>query len=105
MNFRLIRSVSAGLVLVLSECVAASAQDTGLVGVVRDATGGVLPGVTVEAASSALIEKQRSVTTDDQGQYKVIDLRPGSYVITFSLTGFSSVRREGISSRPGSRPP
>ena len=57
---------------------AAAAQDTGLVGVVKDATGGVLPGVTIEAASPALIEKVRSVTTDEQGQYRIIDLRPGS---------------------------
>jgi len=55
----------------------ALAQATGLAGVVKDATGGVLPGVTVEAASSALIEKVRAVTTDEQGQYKIIDLRPG----------------------------
>jgi hypothetical protein len=75
---------------------AAYAQDTGLTGVVRDATGGVLPGVTVEAASPALIEKVRSVTTDEQGTYRIIDLRPGSYVITFALTGFTSVKREGI---------
>ncbi len=74
----------------------ALAQATGLAGVVKDATGGVLPGVTVEAASPALIEKVRTVTTDEQGQYKVIDLRPGRYAITFSLTGFATVVREGI---------
>jgi len=74
----------------------ALAQATGLAGVVKDATGGVLPGVTVEAASSALIEKVRAVTTDEQGQYKVIDLRPGQYAITFTLTGFATVVREGI---------
>src|SRR5436309_12991807 len=74
----------------------ASAQATGLAGVVKDATGGVLPGVTVEAASSALIEKVRAVTTDEQGQYKIIDLRPGQYAITFTLTGFATVVREGI---------
>jgi hypothetical protein len=76
--------------------VAVSAQDTGINGVVKDTTGAVLPGVTVEAASPALIEKVRSVTTDAQGQYKVIDLRPGAYIITFSLPGFSTVKREGI---------
>src|SRR5712692_9933289 len=74
----------------------ALAQATGLAGVVKDATGGVLPGVTVEAASPALIEKVRTATTDEQGQYKVIDLRPGQYVITFSLTGFATVVRQGI---------
>lgn len=65
-------------------------------GVVRDESGGVLPGVTVEASSDALIEKTRTVVTDAQGQYRIIDLRPGTYTVTFSLTGFSSVKREGI---------
>jgi hypothetical protein len=67
-----------------------------IAGVVRDSSGGVLPGVTVEAASDALIEKQRTVFTDGQGQYNIIDLRPGSYVITFTLTGFNTIRRDGI---------
>src|SRR5713226_2030488 len=74
----------------------ALAQATGLAGVVRDATGGVLPGVTVEAASPVLIEKVRTVTTDEQGQYKIIDLRPGVYTVTFTLAGFNAVKREGI---------
>jgi hypothetical protein len=67
-----------------------------IAGVVRDSSGAVLPGVTVEAASPALIEKVRSVVTDESGQYRVIDLRPGAYVVTFTLPGFSTVRREGI---------
>ncbi|MGE0447263.1 MAG: carboxypeptidase regulatory-like domain-containing protein, partial [Vicinamibacterales bacterium] len=67
-----------------------------IAGVVRDASGGVLPGVTVEAASPALIEKVRSVATDGSGQYQIVDLRPGSYTVTFTLPGFSTVRREGI---------
>jgi hypothetical protein len=65
-------------------------------GVVRDSSGGVLPGVTVEVASPALIEKVRSAVTDDQGLYRVVDLRPGVYSVTFTLTGFSTVRREGL---------
>jgi hypothetical protein len=65
-------------------------------GVVRDGSGGVLPGVTVEASSPALIEGTRSVVTDGTGQYRVIDLRPGLYTITFSLAGFSTVRRENL---------
>ena len=73
----------------------ASAQSS-IVGVVRDASGGVLPGVTVEAASPALIEKVRSVITDEEGRYRIVDLRPGPYTVTFTLTGFSTVRREGI---------
>jgi hypothetical protein len=59
----------------------------GIAGVVRDSSGGVLPGVTVEASSPALIERVRSVATDAEGQYKIIDLRPGTYVVTFTLTG------------------
>ena len=76
---------------------AAWAQSTGsIAGVVRDTTGAVLPGVTVEAASPALIEKVRTVVTDDQGNYKIVDLRPGTYTVTFTLPGFSTVKREGI---------
>ena len=67
-----------------------------LAGVVKDATGAVLPGVTVEASSPALIEKTRSVVTDGQGAYEIIDLRPGVYSVVFSLTGFSTVRHDGI---------
>ena len=65
-------------------------------GVVKDASGAVLPGVTVEAASPALIEKVRSSVSDGNGQYRITDLRPGTYDVTFSLTGFSTVKREGI---------
>ena len=68
----------------------------GIAGVVRDASGAVLPGVTVEAASPALIEKVRSVVTDGEGQYKVVDLRPGTYTVTFTLTGFNTFKREGV---------
>ncbi|HEX2460177.1 MAG TPA: carboxypeptidase regulatory-like domain-containing protein [Vicinamibacterales bacterium] len=67
-----------------------------ITGVVRDASGGVLPGVTVEAASPVLIEKVRQVVTDATGQYRIVDLRPGLYSVTFELPGFSVVRREGI---------
>jgi hypothetical protein len=69
---------------------------SGISGVVRDASGGVLPGVTVEAASPALIEGSRSTATDNNGQYQITDLRPGEYVVTFTITGFRTVRREGI---------
>ena len=75
---------------------AQSATTGAIAGEVRDATGGVLPGVAVEASSPALIEKTRSVVTDAQGQYKVIDLRPGIYTVTFSLQGFSTVKREAL---------
>jgi hypothetical protein len=72
------------------------AQATGIAGVVKDTSGAVLPGVTVEAASDALIERVRTATTDSQGQYKIVDLRPGVYIVTFTLPGFSTVKRENI---------
>src|SRR5262245_12890015 len=65
-------------------------------GVVPDTPGPVRAGVTVEAASPALIEKTRSVVTDSQGQYKILDLRPGTYSVTFTLPGFSTIIREGL---------
>src|SRR5690349_11070305 len=65
-------------------------------GVVRDASGAVLPGVTVEVASPALIEKSRTTTTDGAGQYRLTDLPPGTYVMTFSLSGFTTVKHEGL---------
>ena len=67
-----------------------------ITGVVRDASGGVLPGATVEAASSVLIEKVRSVITDANGQYRIVDLRPGTYTVTATLQGFTTIKREGI---------
>src|SRR5438876_9604070 len=76
--------------------VIASAQTSSIAGVVKDASGAVLPGVTVEAASPALIEKTRAAVTDGSGQYKIIELRPGTFTVTFTLTGFTAVRREGI---------
>ncbi|HVZ20103.1 MAG TPA: TonB-dependent receptor [Vicinamibacterales bacterium] len=85
------------VVAVLFALIPASAfAQTSLAGVVKDTSGAVLPGVTVEAASPALIEKVRSVVTDTSGQYKIVDLRPGTYSVTFTLTGFSTVKREGI---------
>src|SRR5438093_3692110 len=67
-----------------------------IAGVVRDSSGGVMPGVTVEAASPVLIEKVRTGVTDGTGQYRIADLRPGTYTVTFTLPGFSAVRREGV---------
>src|SRR2546425_3418568 len=67
-----------------------------IAGTARDSSGAVLPGVTVEASSPVLIEKVRSVVTDGTGQYKIVDLRPGTYAVTFTLTGFSVVKREGV---------
>jgi len=77
--------------------VAALAQATAsIVGTAKDASGAVLPGVVVEASSPALIEKTRSVVTDGRGQYSIENLRPGTYTVTFTLTGFSTVKREGV---------
>ena len=67
-----------------------------ITGVVKDATGAVLVGVTVEAASGALIERARSAVTDAQGVYRIVDLRPGTYTVTFALAGFSTSKRDGI---------
>jgi hypothetical protein len=85
-----------GLLLVPVGARAQSATTGAIAGVVRDATGAVLPGVTVEAASPALIEKVRTVVTDNEGQYKIVDLRPGTYAVTFTLPGFSIVKRDEI---------
>jgi hypothetical protein len=73
----------------------AAAQST-IAGVVRDVSGGVLPGVVVEAESAALIERVKTGVTDGLGQYRIVDLRPGDYVVRFSLPGFQTLLREGI---------
>ena len=75
---------------------AAGFAQSSITGVVRDTSGGVLPGVTVEATSPALIEGSKSAVTDANGIYRVVDLRPGPYVVTFSLQGFNTLKREGI---------
>jgi hypothetical protein len=67
-----------------------------ITGTAKDTSGAVLPGVTVEATSPALIERVRSVVTDATGQYRIVDLRPGTYTVTFTLGGFSTVRRDGV---------
>ena len=86
--------------LVVSTCVclvpAAARAQSAIAGVVKDTTGAVMPGVTVEASSPALIERVRSVVTDGQGQYKIVDLRPGVYAVTFALPGFNTVKRDGV---------
>jgi hypothetical protein len=85
------------LAAVAALCVPALAYaQASINGVVKDSSGAVLPGVTVEAASPVLIEKVRSAVTDSSGQYHVENLRPGPYSVTFTLTGFSTIKREGI---------
>jgi hypothetical protein len=67
-----------------------------IAGVVKDSSGAVLPGVVVEAASDALIERVRSVVSDESGQYRIVDLRPGRYVVTFTLAGFNTYKCEDL---------
>src|SRR5690348_18231915 len=93
------RRLATPLWMFLSICLlipASAFAQASITGVVKDASGGVLPGVTVEAASPVLIEKVRSVVSDDSGQYRIVNLLPGTYSVTFSLPGFSTVKRDGI---------
>src|SRR5215470_9359089 len=78
---------------------AAAFAQASITGVVRDTSGAVLPGVTVEASSPALIEKSHTAVTDGAGVYRIVDLRPGTYAMTFTLSGFTRVVREGIELR------
>lgn len=100
------RAVGTGLgvlLLLILTPTAALAQGTSaasISGVVRDSSGAVLPGVTVEASSPALIEKVRTTVTDDQGQFRIIELRPGVYSVSFTLPGFSVFVREGLELAP-----
>jgi hypothetical protein len=91
---QLIRAAALLALVVLLPAVAHA--QASLTGTVRDTSGAVLPGVTVEASSPVLIEKVRTAVTDGTGQYRITELPPGSYTLTFSLSGFSTVRREGI---------
>ena len=88
--------VVSGCLLFLPAGAWAQAETGTIAGVVRDSSGALIPGVTVEATSPALIEKVRSATTDSQGLYRIVDLRPGTYTVVFTLTGFSTLRRNGI---------
>jgi len=88
--------VAAGLLLALLSLPSVAWAQASITGVVKDSSGAVLPGVTVETSSPALIEKVRTAVTDDSGRYRIVDLRPGTYAVNFTLTGFQSVRREGI---------
>jgi hypothetical protein len=74
----------------------ASAQTSTIAGTVKDTSGAILPGVTVEVSSPALIEKTRSAVTDGNGQFQIAQLRPGTYSVTFTLPGFSTVKRDGV---------
>ena len=83
-------------ILLISSVPATAFAQASIAGVVKDSSGAVLPGVTVEAASAALIEKVRAVVSDGTGQYQIVNLVPGTYVVTFTLPGFNIVKREGV---------
>ncbi|MGH9145003.1 MAG: TonB-dependent receptor, partial [Vicinamibacterales bacterium] len=88
-------SLAFAAAITLAASATAHAQSA-IAGLVRDGSGAVLPGVTVEAASAVLIEGTRSVVTDSSGGYRIENLRPGDYIVTFSLAGFRTVKREGL---------
>ena len=88
-----VRAVLVAAVVLLPSLALAQAT---LTGTVKDNSGAVLPGVTVEAASPALIEKAKTAITDGSGQYRIVDLRAGTYSLTFSLPGFNTVKRENV---------
>jgi len=88
--------IGALLVIIIGLLPSTARAQASISGVVKDSSGAVLPGVTVEAASPALIEKVRSATADGSGQYHIENLRPGTYSLTFTLSGFSTFKREGI---------
>ena len=92
MLFRSIVAAAIGFAAIPSTVSAQSA----ISGVVKDSGGGILPGVTVQAASPALIERVRDAVTDEQGRYTIVDLRPGLYKVTFALAGFTTLVRDGI---------
>ena len=88
-------------VLGLPAAAFAQAVQASITGVVRDTSGAVMPGVSVEVSSDALIEKVRTTVSDSEGLYRITDLRPGTYVVTFALTVFNTVRREALELTPG----
>src|SRR6478609_11102971 len=92
---RLLGLAVATLVCLVLLPAVARAQSA-IIGTVKDTSGAVLPGVTVEAASDVLIEKTRSVVTDGEGAYRIVDLRPGTYTVTFTLPGFQTFKRDGL---------
>ena len=94
--FRFVKSILVLVVLLIIPATAHAQAQASIVGTVKDSSGAVLPGVTVEASSPALIEKTRSVLTNERGQYSIEALRPGSYTVRFSLPGFTTVQRAGI---------
>src|SRR5437016_8509723 len=91
-----IPALTTTILLVFMPAIASAQAGAALTGVVTDSSGAVLPGVMVEARSPVLIEQVRSSVTDETGRYRTVDLRPGTYSVTFTLPGFAAVLREGI---------
>jgi Carboxypeptidase regulatory-like domain len=100
------RASSVGLAIIMTLwltpdlAIAQGTSAASVIGTVKDTSGAVLPGVTVEAASPVLIEKIRTTVTDDRGEYRITELRPGTYSITFTLPGFTAFKRESLELRP-----
>src|SRR5439155_5153636 len=92
---QLLRTSLTATIWMLAASGSALAQSA-ISGVIKDASGAVLPGVTVTASSPALIERSKTTVSDGSGQYRIVDLRPGIYEVTFELTGFQTVKREGV---------
>jgi hypothetical protein len=92
------RAVATGLAVIAAVVLLSTPafSQPAVAGIVRDSSGAILPGVSVEASSPALIEKSRTVVTDGTGQYRIVDLQPGTYSVTFTLSGFSTIKHEGI---------
>src|SRR3954470_21365590 len=88
--------VTVAFLLLLTPALASAQIGAQLAGTIKDASGAVLPGVTVEASSPALTEKSRTVVTDGNGLYRIIDLPPGTYTVTATLPGFNTVQRAGL---------
>src|SRR5437764_13667591 len=94
---QVMRKLSAACVVGLLVVIPSAAfAQTSITGTVKDTSGAVLPGVTVEASSPVLIEKVRTATTDGSGQYRIVNLRAGTFTVTFSLPGLGTVKRDGI---------
>ena len=96
MSSRRIVTIGAAVIAQLMLTAPLALAQSAIAGVVKDTSGAVMPGVTVQASSPALIEKTREAVSDAQGLYKIVDLRPGVYTVTFTLQGFNTVKREGI---------
>src|SRR5262245_9532963 len=93
---RFVTSLAVVGICVIGAASTAAQERASIVGQVLDGTGAVMPGVTVEASSEVLIERARATVSDSSGRYAIVDLRPGTYTVTFTLPGFKTVKRQGI---------